>query len=1659
MAGVVASYKKIESVSMLSIMAWSQLAHRGPGPLGADGDHVGLQLGALEAAALAAFTAFLEEYTLFFKELSEETEFRAREVGAKPALLLDAVAAMREALLLTGELAERWGQPALLIDSPEAYASIDQAVKFFVDLSSLPMFQQEAETANAGAALQRQLLRAALLCARKLFESPPSPEKLAGALQHHVALLQQAVPLDARSLAAAESVLQAAVRLAQLLAQAFVLLYRKLEPGSRAPYGLAAAMLAGAEAFLRLRAQAQRLCRAARGASGSTGAAESSALAGDAAQLSVMALACAGHLLRGPSFWELGALDDSDLPAAAYRSQLHATALAVGRSVPAAVEAEGADTFEFHKMLLLVAATVTAALFEAAHATDERRLVLSAALSLDSAAVQCLGPGSEPCQTLAAVLAWSDGSGDCVAVQRARALGLRRSCANLACTNLAGRSEAQCKGRLCGGCRIVRFCCEACSREAWRAGGHKAACAVLAERRRDGGAMAARSRQSTGAVIAMHNAERMVSVQSSRTDLREFLQSMQHELRAAQAVHAKTSARAPTPGRATPQRRATDPGASPLVCSSARSASRPLRSSLLLSPSSGAPAGMPSGGASSAAVAWPTSAAARSLAPLIAAAVGPAATARGAAAGLEEQYAQLRASIASSGLAAQRSQADSPDSVPHLTAEPAQRPLVVQCDVGCDSAVGALQLTAAADLHGVLPRGQALHCMAAVPLPGLLHADRQPGSAAGTSVSGSLEGSPQRPGARQRALAQAGPWARSASSGGSRASPDSDVYASEDDVLLGSPVSRSGTGGAGSGSEAAASVPASPRAASCGAGAHAEPTVTVGEGDCECRAKVVTLLLAEAGDEHLAPKAPGCRSNAPGVRSGAAGQEQPPQAALAAAFPATAAGEDADFHDTSSSCARACSTGEDCVSTVVVGPAVDAAVTAAAAREPLPARAAEPAAGQACAEPGGAGAGSTAPDGGPDERRRAALHRLKSRTLRRSLQRPSTAAAGEAVGQAPGEVGDSTPQEGDSGASGPGAWQPPADQQEKAGGRTRTASRVMQRSDTALLAQSDSPASAAVAVVAQARERPSLEDQEAADTPAQQQARLQDDAFAEGEATPSAAPKPFLRRRSQTVPMQRLPDYNRVRPRTDSSWRDNPRAGQRAGSTSGSDGGLGGGSLEALLGAPWVGHAAAALASLWDGPGPFPPNHLHPAWSLRLASAPPPPPPLRVNKTALWHQPLLLDPRAIQRGVLSYGDPARLRRAVHAMLAGQRVVVAGFEDWVRAAFPAANVSFVNTALGGTSVDLYSVCIERMLPAGADLVIVDFSVSRGAVFKDCDCVFKPSVISENRANYERLLRKLLALPGRPAVVVMNPYAWRSEPKGLYFASLENDRDVVGSYYGLPILSIRAAAYRLMAQNRSGYRVDGTVKDPPPGYQGREQLFYYDSVHPWGPTGHRYMAELLTALVQSTAGSLLAAPWGGAPEQAAVDEPLPPPMIPGNAGKKASVCLLRKAFQPAVVATAGFEWVNDRPGATSEGQAKWGYAAIKPGATADVLVDTRIQDHVHPNETEKTQAVLGYLASYERMGRARVECVANCSCEASTIDALWEQRVSLFQMHAMQVTQHEACRLRVTVLNATSDPGGGTRVKLSGLIVLPAGAGDFQPERIKVVREKASHLFNI
>jgi hypothetical protein len=92
--------------------------------------------------------------------------------------------------------------------------------------------------------------------------------------------------------------------------------------------------------------------------------------------------------------------------------------------------------------------------------------------------------GGGPCQCtncrVAAEAAAPAAKRDEMAVRCARALALR-SCANTRCTNMRGPSEGTLRGRRCGGCGVVRYCNEACSRADWRA--HRRACRLLQAQR------------------------------------------------------------------------------------------------------------------------------------------------------------------------------------------------------------------------------------------------------------------------------------------------------------------------------------------------------------------------------------------------------------------------------------------------------------------------------------------------------------------------------------------------------------------------------------------------------------------------------------------------------------------------------------------------------------------------------------------------------------------------------------------------------------------------------------------------------------------------------------------------------------------------------------------------------------------------------------------------------------------------------------------------------------------------------------------------------------------------------------------------------------------------------------------------------------------------
>ncbi len=68
-------------------------------------------------------------------------------------------------------------------------------------------------------------------------------------------------------------------------------------------------------------------------------------------------------------------------------------------------------------------------------------------------------------------------------------------------------------------------------------------------------------------------------------------------------------------------------------------------------------------------------------------------------------------------------------------------------------------------------------------------------------------------------------------------------------------------------------------------------------------------------------------------------------------------------------------------------------------------------------------------------------------------------------------------------------------------------------------------------------------------------------------------------------------------------------------------------------------------------------------------------------------------------------------------------------------------------------------------------------------------------------------------------------------------------------------------------------------------------------------------------------------------------------------------------------------------------------------------------------------LGYLKSYEHMGRAAVSCEGGCGCAPWTLDGHHEQRNSQTFLAQFKATQADECVILVKVLNVGGGGGGG------------------------------------
>ncbi|KAG1674406.1 hypothetical protein FOA52_012933 [Chlamydomonas sp. UWO 241] len=397
------------------------------------------------------------------------------------------------------------------------------------------------------------------------------------------------------------------------------------------------------------------------------------------------------------------------------------------------------------------------------------------------------------------------------------------------------------------------------------------------------------------------------------------------------------------------------------------------------------------------------------------------------------------------------------------------------------------------------------------------------------------------------------------------------------------------------------------------------------------------------------------------------------------------------------------------------------------------------------------------------------------------------------------------------------------------------------------------------------------------------------------------------------------------------------------------------------------------------------------------------------------------------------------------------------------------VTLKNHAIGATSCLFAEKCLVQNVNAThTDWVMIEYT--QNAIQGNNG----ESLNTAERRSLERMLRKLLRLPSRPAVTLMHSYSVNDNRQ--YGPLVEDWHDLVVQYYGnVQAISVRSVIYDMLRGL--------TAKSPE---MAELRLFMPDGLHPeW--FGHLVWADVMIytfkrLAIEAMGDALLdvLAPGVRSPRQSAAPphpredgltmplpkaftdywitlvtrggaDGLPPPLLPHNSEDSDGFCYMADKL-PALVQEphVGWSWV-DESRYVALGRHKWGYVTNTSGSKLRIQVDTTIggllQDPSKPRPPREAshpprpwsqfdaltenalldqakqhgnlpgqaqtsggikhvvdthaEAMLGYLCTYENIGKAKVTCVAGCSCAPAEMDGLWGQRYS---------TTYAACRAR-------------------------------------------------
>eukprot|EP00798_Chlamydomonas_sp_ICE-L_P027311 gene27311-4615_t len=176
------------------------------------------------------------------------------------------------------------------------------------------------------------------------------------------------------------------------------------------------------------------------------------------------------------------------------------------------------------------------------------------------------------------------------------------------------------------------------------------------------------------------------------------------------------------------------------------------------------------------------------------------------------------------------------------------------------------------------------------------------------------------------------------------------------------------------------------------------------------------------------------------------------------------------------------------------------------------------------------------------------------------------------------------------------------------------------------------------------------------------------------------------------------------------------------------------------------------------------------------------------------------------------------------------------------------------------------CHHLRIPSTSDIVFVDLAVDDNLVATCNDPTDFETKDRSHRRTLDHLLRNLLELPNKPAVILVNSFKWaglrsQHEEGGFSVGNCERDMFEFASYYQLPSVSMKTAVFHRMVAGEPGYKpfppiLHSKRDQSPKAYAADIQNYLYTDKHGNlnGVTGARVLGELAVQVVLDAAASL-------------------------------------------------------------------------------------------------------------------------------------------------------------------------------------------------------------